>query len=134
MQLKIPFSEIPEQGIECEINDFSWFPKDLVEQAGPAAVHIRLIKKNDNRVELRGNLRVRIILECDRCLNRYAFQVHLPMQLVVEVAEKEECWSLRDMEPAEVSLETIVQEKPVVDLTELLQQQLFLALPEKSCA
>ena len=43
MQLKIPFSDIPEQGFECEINDSSWFPAEFVEQAGPAVVHVRLI-------------------------------------------------------------------------------------------
>ncbi len=131
MQLKVPFSEIPEHGIECEINDSSWFPGDLVEQAGPVAVHIRLTKKAENRIELKGALKTSISLQCDRCLNHYTFPVDSPMLLVIEVSEKGEHWRLQNMEPAETELETISQKIPVVDLAELLEQQLVLALPEK---
>lgn len=131
MQLNVPFSEIPEHGIECEIRDSSWFPGDQVEQAGPATVRIRLTKKSDNRVELRGTLRADVVLNCDRCLERFVFQVDAPMQLVIEVSETDEHWRLQDMEPAAVELEIISQENPVVDLVEILRQQLFLGLPEK---
>lgn len=131
MQLKIPFSDIPEHGIECEIRDSSWFPGDLLEQAGLEAVHIRLIKKNENRIELKGNLLTRVSLECDRCLKRYAYPVDSSMQLVVEVEENGEHWRLQDIETSGTELETVSVDKPIVDLGEILRQQLFLSLPEK---
>ena len=131
MQLRVPFSEIPEHGIECEIKDSSWFPGDLLEQVDPVDVHVRLTKKNDNRIELKGALHTSVMLECDRCLKKFIFQVEAPMQLVVEVAEQGEHWKLQDLEPTEAVLETISQHEPVVDMAELLLQQLYLALPEK---
>lgn len=131
MKLKVPFSEITEHGFEYSITDTSWFPEDLMDRAGPVAASIRLTKKNENKVEVKGNLQACVFLECDRCLKQYTFQVDSPMQLVVEVSEKGEHWKLQDIEPAGVELETISQDKPVVDLSELLRQQLLLALPEK---
>ncbi len=131
MQLNVPFSEIPEHGIECEIKDSSWFPKDRLEKAGPVYVRIRLIKKSDNRIELHGKLQVDVMLECDRCLGRFVFHVDSTMQLVIEVPETNEHWRLQDMELAEGELEIISQENPVVDLVDILCQQLLLGLPEK---
>ena len=45
MQLNVPFSEIPEHGVEYEINDLLWIPEGLAEQACSATVHVRLTKK-----------------------------------------------------------------------------------------
>ena len=50
MQLIIPFSEIPEHGVHFEINDLAWFPEQLLEGAGPAAAHIQLTKKQENKI------------------------------------------------------------------------------------
>ena len=131
MQLNVPFSEIPEHGIEYEIRDTSWFPEDLVETAGPVSVHVRLTKKNENSIEVKGVLKVSVALVCDRCLTRYKFHVDSPMQLVVEVVESDEHWRLQNMDVSEAELETISQDRPVVELAELFRQQLFLALPDK---
>ena len=131
MQLKVPFSEIPEQGIEGEVTDSSWFPEDRMEQSGPATVHIRLSKKNENRIEVRGNLHVGVVLECDRCLERFVYQVDSPMQLIVEVTSGDEHWRLQNMELVEEELEIVSQEKPIIDLVDILRQQLYLSLPGK---
>lgn len=131
MQLNVPFSEISEHGVEYEIVDFSWIPDDLVGQTGSASAQIRLTKKNDNTVELRGKLQVGVSLECDRCLRQYTFQIDSPMSLVLEVAEKVAHWKLHGMDIAEVELETVLLDSPVVNLAELLREQLLLALPEK---
>lgn len=132
MQLKIPFSEIPEHGVECEITDSLWFPEDRMEQAGPLTAHIRLTKKNDKRIDLLGSLRGAVVLACDRCLKRFVFQVDSPMQLIIEVSVKDEHWRLQDMELAEGELEIVTQEDPVVDMGDILRQQLFLSLSVKS--
>jgi len=131
MQLIVPFSEISEHGVEYEITNLLWIPDDLIEHIGSAAVHIRLTKKNDNSIELRGNLQMGVTLECDRCLKQYVFQVDSPMLLLLEVAGKDEHRQLYNIETGEVELETVSLDNPVVDLVELLRQQLLLSLPEK---
>lgn len=131
MQLKVPFSEIPEHGVECEIKDSSWVPEEELELIGPVAVHIRLTKKNDNRIELKGTLQATVLLQCDRCLKGYTFQIDSPMQLVVEVAEQGEHWKMQELEITAAELETISVKKPVAELGDLFRQQLLLAIPEK---
>lgn len=131
MQLNVPFSEIPESGIECDVIESSWFPKEELGLAGPVAVHIRLTKKSDNRIEVKGNLQATVLLQCDRCLQEYTFQVDSPMQLVIEVAERDEHWKMQELEITEAELETITVEKPVAELGDLFRQQLLLAIPEK---
>jgi uncharacterized protein len=131
MQLNVPFSEISEHGVGYEIMDSSWIPDDLVGHAGSGAVHIRLTKKNDNSIELRGKLQADVTLECDRCLKLYAFQVNSPMLLLLEVVENDKHRQLHNIETGEVELETVSLDSPVVDLAEILRQQLLLALPEK---
>lgn len=131
MQLNIPFSEIPEHGIEFVIKDSSWFPEDLASDAAQVSAHVRLVRKKDNKVELTGNLKAEIFLACDRCLERFACQVDTPMQLILEIPERDEHWQLQDMEIAAAELETMTLDKPVAELGEILRQQLLLSLPEK---
>ncbi|MCL7488142.1 MAG: DUF177 domain-containing protein [Desulfobulbaceae bacterium] len=131
MQLNVPFSEIPDQGVEFDIQDSSWFPDDVVEQAGAVGAHIRLTRKNDTSIELRGRMHAAVALECDRCLERFIFEVDSSMQMVISTSAQNEHWRLQDLESSGGDLETLSQDRPVVDLAEILRQQLLLALPEK---
>ena len=131
MHLNVPFSDIPEHGIECEVKDTSWLPVDDLEFAGEPRVHVRLTKKSENRIELKGSLQAQVLLECDRCLKHYTYHVDSPMQLVVEVAEPGEHWKIQELEITAAELETIVVDKPVAELGDLFRQQLLLAVPEK---
>ena len=53
------------------------------------------------------------------------------MQLVVEVSEQDEHWKIQELEVTAAELETIIVDRPVVELGELFRQQLLLAVPEK---
>ena len=110
-----------------------------MEQAGPVAAHVRLTRKSETSIELRGRMHASVALECDRCVERFVFEVDSPMQLIISISEKNEHWRLQDMEPSAGEIETLSQDTPVVNLGEILRQQLLLALPEKklcreSCA
>lgn len=131
MHLTIPFSEIPEHGVEFEIKDSAWLPEELATNAVQVSAHVRLTRKKDNKVELSGNLKAEIHLACDRCLEDFVCLDDTPMQLILEVAEKNEHWRLHDLELAAAELETITLDKPVVELGEILRQQLLLSLPAK---
>lgn len=130
MQLTVPFSDIPEHGIECEVNDTSWFPVEDIEPAGEPIIHVRLTKKRENRIELKGAMQANVLLECDRCLEQYTFHVDSPMQIVVEVADDER-WKMQELEITAAELEIVIVDEPVVELGELFRQQLLLAVPEK---
>lgn len=131
MQLQVAFSGISEHGIDYEITNLSWAPEGLSLLDGTVVAQWRLTKKSDNRVELRGRLRAGVVLECDRCLTRYRYDVDSPMLMVLEAAASDEHWRLHDVETGEAELERVLLDKPVADMAELLREQLLLALPEK---
>ncbi|GAB4335220.1 MAG: hypothetical protein Kow0089_04860 [Desulfobulbaceae bacterium] len=130
MRLKFPFSEIPETGAAYEFSDESWLPADCITAPDSVAVEVRLLRLNENRVELVGELRAEVELACDLCLEKYFFSVRSPMRLLLEVSGDDR-WRLQNIDSAEGELETLALESPVVELDELLREQLLLALPEK---
>jgi len=131
MTLIIPFSEIPEYGVQYEITDSSWFPEHLRSAVGQVSAHIQLFKRSANKIELRGNLKAVISLECDRCLGEYQYNFASDLQFLIELADHARHWRLQDMEVSKGDLETILVEKPVVDMGDILRQQVLLGMPEK---
>lgn len=127
----LSFSEIPEQGIHLEINDWSWFPEDEVRRAGAAAASLFLAKKGENKVEVRGRLEADILLVCDRCLSEFIHTIDAPIQLILEVSGPENHWRVQDLEGTEADIDTVLLDAPKLDLGEILREQVFLALPEK---
>jgi len=131
MRLSIPFSEIPEQGVQLEITDRSWFPDHFAQGAGPFAASIQLTRKQDNKIELQGSLETSIKLTCDRCLQEYGHRIVSHLQILVEMPGTERHWRLQDVEIKEEELDTIEVDEPVVELGDILRQQVLLSLPEK---
>lgn len=131
MTLLFPFSEIPEHGVQIEITDPSWFPEHLREAVGSVSAHILLLKKSENKIELKGMVKSVVSLECDRCLEQYRYTFASDLQLLVELADHARHWRLQDMEIGKGDLDTIQVEKPVVDLGDILRQQILLGMPDK---
>lgn len=131
MTLKIPFSEISGHGVQFEINDPSWFPGHLRDAVGPVAAQILLIKRSENKIELKGSVKAVIRLECDRCLEKYQYTFDSDLQLIVELADHSRHWRLQDMEVGKGELDTVQAAEPVVDLGEILRQQILLGMPAK---
>jgi uncharacterized protein len=131
MTLKIPFSEISEHGVQFEISDSSWFPEHLRDRVGPVAARVLLVKRSENKIELRGSVKAALRLECDRCLEQYQYAFDSGLLLIVELADRSRHWRLQDMEIGKGELETIQTDEPVVDLEEILRQQILLGMPTK---
>jgi uncharacterized protein len=139
MRYEFSFSEIPEQGMHLEINDWSWFPEEQVQRTGPVAATLFLAKKGENKVEISGRLDTEIQLACDRCLGDFVYRIDTPIHLILEVNDPGQHWRIQDIEGTEANIDTVLLDAPKVDLGEILREQVFLALPEKqlcreSCA
>ncbi len=128
---KIPFSEIPEHGVQFEITEPSWFPEHLRDAADPVTAQILLVKRSENKIELRGSIKAGIRLECDRCLTEYRYDFDSDLQLIVELADHDRHWRMQDLEVGKGELDTIQVAEPVVDLGEILRQQVLLNMPAK---
>jgi len=131
MTVKIPFSEISEHGVQLEITEPSWFPDHLRDAADSVTARIFLVKRSENKIDLRGNVKAGIRLECDRCLIEYRHDFDSDLQLIVELADQARHWRLQDLEVGKGELDTIQVAEPVVDLGEILRQQVLLNMPAK---
>ncbi|MFC1523517.1 DUF177 domain-containing protein [Thermodesulfobacteriota bacterium] len=127
----IRFDEIPDDGLQLEIDDESWFPHQDIHRSGLLKVSVSL-EKRENRIFVSGSMDVRITLECDRCLDFYDFVPEKNFRLVLELDGRfnhsggaaEHSLNHEDMDVA-------LLDKPVIDLFDILSQQVSLMMPQK---
>lgn len=130
--MQIRFDEIPAEGLELAITDEAWFPDRDIARKGPVEA-VLYLEKQDKRVLLEGTLKVSLLLECDRCLESFEFPVESNFRVDLELTDKDMLSEHPIAEHACSSNEMDVMflDEPVVDVFYVLQQQAFLALPEK---
>ena len=132
LQTRIPFSDIPDSGSRYEIAGTAWLPDDLRSgAAGPALAELVLLRKQANRIEVRGALETTVTLQCDRCLQDFGFTVAARFGYLLEAPGPGHHWRIHDFECDRSDLDIIQLLEPVVDLEDILRQQVLLGLPEK---
>ena len=131
--LHIQFGEIPAEGLWLEILDESWFPDHEIARKGPVKVAIHVKKQGSKRVLLEGTLKTIILLDCDRCLESFEFPLESSFKVDLELVDKSMVTEHPIAEHACSSNEMDVMflEEPVIDVFYVLQQQVFLVVPEK---
>ncbi len=130
MKTQVQFTDISHAGNRYEISENSWLPQHELKRIAPVAAEINLSRKGNSRVEVHGFLKTVIALVCDRCLADYGFQVDVVFHLILDAAS-DESWQVKELECSNTDLDTVLLDRPVVDLKEILRQQLYLSLPEK---
>jgi uncharacterized protein len=128
--MKVRFGEIPAEGLRLEIHDESWFPDRELQRTGPVRCVLVLKRNGEDRVLLEGKVKTTIAFDCDRCLENYAMDLDSSFTLDLEYAASS------ILEPAEhecshAEMDMIYLSEPVIDVFEILQQQIFLMIPEK---
>ena len=126
----IPFSEIPEQGLELMLRGL-----EVGEAAGAAAeggvdADLRLDHAPGGRVLVRGRVRFRARLCCDRCLDFFRVEIDQEFGLVLEPgAGAGEPGGEYRLGPDELDVEFVAA--PEADPAAIVAQQFLLALPVK---
>lgn len=128
--MKIQFTDISTAGNHYTITDDDWLARTDLRKNTPARAELTLTKKNDRRVEVRGNLNAGLLLACDRCLADYSFTAQSAFHYILDV-ESEKSAHIKEIECTRANLDIIQVDDPVIDIPDLLQQQLYLVLPEK---
>ena len=124
--MKIVISEIPEEGMDVELNEN--ISLESVKTASPlhAVLNMRTI---GSEVLVNGMLEGEVELMCSRCLNAYTMRVRPQINVVYEPSEvinKEEHHKLKSDE-----LDTGFYKNDTLDTDEFLVEQLLLNLPMK---
>lgn len=132
--LQIHFTEIPDEGLQCIVDDVSWFPdQEVVRRGAPdAVVHLR---RNGERVLVDGTLTVSLVFNCDRCLEEFVSPQQIAFQLVLEPEDGETVSGAQleteyDYDPGKI--EVLPFDGQLIDLGDLLYQQIILVVPQKN--
>lgn len=129
--MRITWDEIPASGLFFSIEDGSWVPGKEVTCQGPGMCTVSLIKKGE-RVLLAGTLRLPVVLECDRCLDSFAYNLAEEFEVFFELLAKEDAAAIGSDHFCKGSeLDVVYLAEPSIDVFSVLAQQVYLALPEK---
>lgn len=129
--MRIRWDEIPADGLLLSVDDGAWIPGEEVACQGPGACAVSL-KKEGERVFLAGTLHLPVVLECDRCLDSFTYDLAEEFEVVFELLAQENATGFASEHFCKGSeLDVVYLAEPVVDVYSVLTQQLYLGLPEK---
>ena len=129
--LRVQVAEIPEEGLQLEVEDKSWFPDRDFTRIGDLQASVFLFRQS-GRVLVTGSISVIMVLECDRCLEEFESSRKIDLQLAIELDREDEALQSADHELDHNEMDVIFLSEPVVDIGDILYQQIVLALPQKS--
>ena len=131
--LRIQLAEIPEEGLQIEVSEVSWFPDEILPRKGDLRALVTL-ERSGERILARGSVKTEIALCCDRCLESFSSPLALDFQLVLELpASGDDAGGhLVAEHGAEFGeIDVVVLSEPLIDLGDILYQQVILAMPQK---
>lgn len=124
--MKIIVSEIPEEGIDLELDE--QLQTESVKILSPVHASLR-IDKVGSEVLVKGTVDADVELQCSRCLKSFTMHIQSPLNVVYDPAEminREENYKLKSDE-----LDTGFYRQDELDTDELLLEQLLLNIPMK---
>ena len=127
----IQFDDIPPEGLRLFIDDLSWFPGEL-DRKGSVAVNIKLERQENNLVFLWGDIRATLVLQCDRCLEKFEFPLSGRFKVDFELVKNCETVTTADEHYCSDSeMDTSLVDRPEIDIFAVLAQQVRLSVPMK---
>lgn len=128
--MKIAFGEVGRTSIHHRITDADWLSLDEIEVIAPLVAEIDLCSTGAQDVTLEGTLTGAIRLRCGRCGEAVAHAI--AEQFVYLLTTRgEEISELPEKECSDEECDTLYLNEPVIDVAEILQEQLQLAIPGK---
>lgn len=131
-EMKILFSEIPEEGVEVEIDNQDWFPSDSYSKDGDAKFEMALYKKDKVRVFVKGKIEVALKFDCDRCLERFLYPIQSDFNVNIELVQDGlDVGCPREYHCKDTEMDVVYVQEAKIDVNALLKEQISLALPGK---
>lgn len=130
--MQINQSDIPNEGLDLDFETDS-VTLDLRESGaefgGPVHVRVRLVPM-DQSIYVSGETQARVTVQCVRCLEALTFPVRSSFELTVVPKEPHPGRSTGEWrELSEKELDEYSYSGDTIDLTDLIREQVLLALP-----
>jgi len=130
--MKIHLSQIPEEGVEHQINwPVSSLPR-LVELCGPQQGNLEarvFLRNHEGSVSVHGEVRLSVLAPCQRCLDPVPLLVDERVDLRLSPAEDYNQGN-SEAHLGTGDLELSYYEGEEIDLAHLLEDEVLLSLPE----
>lgn len=123
--MKLTVSDIPEEGLEIDLNE-NLFLEGFSSEQLEVTAHIH-VSREDQDIIIEGTLQTVIETECVRCLSA----LRNPLDNRFQVVYHPSLALKGDLELHKGDLETSFYTNDVIDLNEMLAEQIFLYSPVK---
>jgi uncharacterized protein len=132
--VKIDLTNIPSEGKELKVRfDRDWWNKDLEEErilglGAPLSVWIR-IQPVGKRITLEGSVSTSLLLQCDRCLEPYSWELSKDFRIFLSLSPFEGGADV-ELSGDDLNLEFI--QGNFLELEQVIKEQIILSLPMKA--
>lgn len=128
----IDLSRLPSRGIRLErrINPGAWKMEETDWASRGDLVFDLLIRGNQKKVNIRGNLKAGITANCHRCLKPVPVDFERRFH-VTYLAPDQDRFAKDEVEITSQELEVAYLEGKLLSIHDLLQEQIYLAVPMK---
>ena len=96
------------------------YPEALPEKEGRVGVRFEFLRNEFDVVTITGKVHANLVLECQRCLNALELSLDQDFELLIDADDELACDS---------SLDSIYSEDGYIDVFEIVEDELILALP-----
>jgi uncharacterized protein len=129
--MKLAFTEISQKPSSFTLTGGDWFPADEIACASPPKAEIRIRRNTDRTVALLGTLKFTAILACDRCGTPLECPLQEEFEYLFTIEEQDNA-ELVEVECSDEDCITVYLQEPLIDVSEILREQVFLAIPVKT--
>ncbi len=136
--MKILFSDLEQSSATWTIVNDGWFPANDVSLVGEPRGRIDASLSGSGEALVRGSLEVRIAVSCNRCCRPVELDTAAEFAYVCIIGSEDYETGHNDYECREEDYNKLYLKKPVIDISDLLREQLYLNIPprilcRKSC-
>lgn len=128
--MKIAFGEIGREKSRYTIQESIWLPPGEVEVTSPISAGVTLQATDKETIYLEGTLSGVIRLDCARCGDPVSHGLDEEFNYLITLRE-EQASELQEQECSDEECDTLYLKEPIIDVSEILREQLYLAIPGK---
>lgn len=128
--MKVLFKDIPPGGLRRSIGGGGWLSENQFEYVGKPQAELTLELEDEVTALLDGSMTVSLKTVCSRCCCELIHEIEGMYSYRFCIGE-DATIAEREIEFNTQECNTVYLDEPVVDIFEVLQEQLFLAIPEK---
>lgn len=126
--MKIKVHDIPQEGLTYHVEYGGEILQDITQVQEPIAVNIK-IERARRTVRVKGDIKARLLLNCSRCLEDFAWSLADEFDFLLMLPPSEKSYPEIELSPEDMDISFFDGE--TVDVAQIAAEQIFLQMPIK---